>query len=237
MRWTHAWAGGTVTVMKLYFSPLACSLASRIALYETGTAAELVEVDPKTKKTSDGRSFLDVHPLGLVPVLETDDGALLSENAAILQMLARGTAVGATSDDERARLQQWLGFVATELHKAVYVPLLDAKAPKEAKAYALSKAATRLAWVESNLATREFLLDRFTVADAYLFTVLNWSIVTPVSLEPYPAIRAYQKRVRARPHVDRAFGEERILYAKELARHAATSVIDFVTGGASVDMR
>jgi glutathione S-transferase len=216
--------------MKLYFSPLACSLASRIAIYETGASAELVEVDPKTKKTSDGRSFLDVHPLGLVPVLETDDGTLLSENAAILQWLAGGTDFAPATERERARLQQWLGFVATELHKAVYVPLLDAKAPKDAKTYALSKAATRLAWVESNLTGRDFLLDRFTIADAYLFTVLNWSIVTPISLDPYPAIRAYQKRVRARPHVDRAFGEERVLYAKELARHAASSVVEFVTG-------
>lgn len=232
MRWTHARDARTLEVMKLYFSPLACSLASRITIYETGSSAELVEVDPKTKKTSDGRSFLAIHPLGLVPVLETDDGTLLSENAAILQWLSAGTELGAASanERERARLQQWLGFVATELHKAVYVPLLDAKAPKDAKTYALSKAAARLAWVESNLTGRDFLLDRFTVADAYLFTVLNWSIVTPVSLEPYSAIRAYQKRVRARPHVDRAFGEERVLYAKELARHAASTVIGFVTG-------
>ena len=216
--------------MKLYFSPLACSLASRIALYETGASADLVEVDPKTKRTSDGRSFLDIHPLGLVPVLETDDGALLSENSAILQWLAAGTHLAASSAAEGARLQQWIGFVATELHKAVYVPLLDAKAPKDAKAYALSKAPVRLSWVESNLTGREFLLDRFTIADAYLFTVLNWSLVTPISLDPYPAIRGYQKRVRARPHVDRAFGEERVLYAKELARHAAASVVGFVTG-------
>lgn len=216
--------------MKLYFSPLACSLASRIVIYETAAVAELVEVDPKTKRMSDGRSFLDIHPLGLVPVLETDDGALLSENAAILQWLAAGTELTASASTESARLQQWLGFVATELHKAVYVPLLDANAPKEAKAYALSKAAARLSWVESTLTGRDFLLDRFTVADAYLFTVLSWSIVTPVSLDRYPAIRAYQKRVRARPHVDRALGEERILYAKELARHAATSVVGFVTG-------
>jgi glutathione S-transferase len=230
MRWTHGRAGRRLEGMKLYFSPLACSLASRIAIYETGASAELVEVDPKTKKTSDGRSFLDIHPLGLVPVLETADGTLLSENAAILQWLAEGTDLAPASGPERARLQQWLGFVATELHKAVYVPLLDAKAPKDAKTYALSKAAARLAWVESNLTTRDFLLDRFTIADGYLFTVLNWSIVTPISLDPYPAIRAYQQRVRARPHVDRAFGEERILYAKELARHAASSVVEFVTG-------
>ena len=216
--------------MKLYFSPLACSLASRITIYETGAPAELVEVDPKTKKTDGGRSFLDIHALGLVPLLETDDGALLSENTAILQWLAAGTDLAPSSGLEQARLQQWLGFVSTELHKVVYVPLLDAKASKEVKAYSLSKADVRLSWVESNLTGKDFLLDRFTIADAYLFTVLNWSIVTPISLDRYPAIRAYQKRVRARPHVDRAFSEERVLYAKELARHAASSVVGFVTG-------
>lgn len=216
--------------MKLYFSPLACSLSSRIVIYETGASAELVEVDPKTKKTSDGRSFLSIHPLGLVPLLETDDGTLLSENAAILQWLADGTDLAPARGLERARLQQWLGFIATELHKVVYVPLLDPKAPKDAKGYALSKAAARLSWVESNLGGRDWLLDRFSIADAYLFTILNWSVVTPISLDPYPAIREYQRRVRTRPHVDRAFGEERVLYAKELARHAASSVVDFVTG-------
>lgn len=230
MRWTHGAAGPTVEGMKLYFSPLACSLASRIALYETGAVAEIIEVDPKTKKTSDGRSFLDIHPLGLVPLLETDDGMLLSENAAILQWLARGTELAPSGGAELARFHQWLGFIGTELHKAVYVPLLDAKAPKDAKSYALSKSGPRLAWVEAHLTGREHLLDRFTIADAYLFTVLNWTIVTPISLDPYPAIRAYHKRMRARPHFDRAFGEERVLYAKELARHAATSVAQFVTG-------
>jgi glutathione S-transferase len=225
MRWTHAGPERTLLLMKLFFSPLACSLASRIALYESGAAVDFVEVDPKTKKTADGRSFLDIHPLGLVPVLELDDGALLSENSAILQHIAGGDA-----GDDRARLQQWLGFISTELHKALFVPLLDAKAPKEAKTYALSKAAARLAWVEKNLEGRDFLLDRFSVADAYLFTVLNWTVVTPVDLGPYPAIRAFQKRVRARPHVDRAYSEERVLYAKELARHAASSIVGFVTG-------
>jgi glutathione S-transferase len=212
--------------MRLYFSPLACSLSSRIALYEANLPAEFIEVDPKTKRTSDGRDYRTIHPVGLVPLLELDDGQLLSENAAILQFIA-GVPEGSL---ERARLQEWLAFISTELHKTVFVPLLDAKAPPQAKDYAQSKAAARLEHVATRLEKSEYLLDRFTVADAYLYTVLNWAMVTPIDLDRYPSIRAYQKRIRARPSVDRAFKEERVLYANELARHAVSSVVDFATG-------
>ncbi len=232
MRSTHDRSSPTFPVMKLYFSPLACSLATRIALYEANVAADLVEVDPKTKRTSDGRSFLDIHPLGLVPLLETDDGALLSENAAILQYVAaRHPEAGLAPSEpfEQARLHQWLGFIATELHKVVFVPLLDEKAPKDVKAYALSKADVRLEWVARHLANNEWLLDRFSVADAYLFTVLNWAMVTPIDLDRHPSIRAFQQRMRARPSVERAFGEERVLYAKELARGGVSAALRFAT--------
>ncbi len=212
--------------MRLYFSPLACSLATRIALYEANLPADFIEVDPKTKRTADGRDYKTIHPLGLVPLLELPDGQLLSENAAILQYVS-GVPEASL---ERARLQEWLGFISTELHKAVFVPLLDAKAPAEAKDYAKSKAAARLEHVAARLENSEYLLDRFTVADAYLYTVLNWAMVTPIDLDRYPSIRAYQKRMRARPTIDRAFKEERVLYAKELARHAVSSVVDFATG-------
>lgn len=208
--------------MKLYFSPLSCSMATRIALYEAASAAEFIEVDPKTKQTLDGVDFLSINPLGLVPVIELDDGGLLSENAAILQAvadrfpdarLAPADALG------RARLQQWLSFVGTELHKGLFVPLLDEKASDPVKAYALDKASSRLARVASALDGREFLLDRFSVADAYLFTVLNWSAVTPVTLADWPPIAAYHQRVAARPAVTRAFKEEKLLYARQLQRH------------------
>lgn len=219
--------------MKLYFSPLACSLATRIALYETGIDAEYVEVDSKTKKTSNGVDFATVHPLALVPALETDAGVVLTENAAILQYLAERfpeADLGPTDAIGRAHLQAWLTFVATELHKVVFVPLLDKAAPKDARAYALSKAAPRLRAVEERLAARDYLLDRFSVADAYLFAVLNWTAVTPVDLARYPALSAFQKRLRARPSVARAYGEERALYARELARNAASSVWNAVVG-------
>ncbi len=211
-------------MIKLYFSPLACSLASRIALYEAGAEARYVEVDSKTKRTSDGRDYREVHALGLVPALELDDGQLLAENAAVLQHLGEQypRAELAPGDPAgRDRLRQWLCFIGTELHKGVFAPLLDPKAPEGAKTYALSKVPSRLSWLASHLEKHEHLLDRFSVADAYLFTVLNWASVTPVSLEPYPAIGAFMTRMRERPSVARAFAEELALYRAEQARAAS----------------
>jgi len=216
--------------MKLYFSPLACSLAARITLYEVGASeVSLVEVDPKTKRTRpDGVDFTTIHPLALVPALELDDGGLLTENAAILQYLAERFGEGRLAPEDalgRARLQQWLGFIGTELHKALFVPLLDKQASKEARAYALAKEESRLGYVDRALAGREHLLDRFSVADAYLFAILNWTAVTPVSLRRYRALADYHARLRDRPSVARAFGEERTLYAKELARRGLSFIV------------
>src|SRR5690349_12065932 len=133
--------------MDLYFSPLACSLASRIALYEAGVSVNYLEVDPKTKEVlSDGSDFRKVNPLGLVPTLRTDDGTVLTENAAILQYLADRfpqAGITANSPEERSRLHQWLCFIGTELHKALFVPLLDKPAPQEARTYALGKNLSR----------------------------------------------------------------------------------------------
>ena len=210
--------------MKLYFSPLACSLATRISLYEAGADATYIQVDTKAKRTEDGTDFRTIHALGLVPVLEMDNGEMLTENAAILQHVAdRYPAAEIAPRDPlaRSRLHQWLCFIGTELHKALYIPLLDRNAPEGAKAYALTKAQSRLAWVSGALDGREYLLDRFSVADAYLLTVLNWSTVTPVNLAPWPAIGAYLKRCHSRPAVARAFAEEKKLYAEELKRRAS----------------
>jgi glutathione S-transferase len=209
--------------MQLYFSPMACSMATRIALYEAGVPAELVEVDPLTKLTPAGDDFRRINPLGLVPTLRTDGGAVLTENAAILQYVADHHAAElAPSGDARARLHEWLSFIGTELHKALFVPLLDARAPADAKTYALSKAASRLGHVARHLSEREYLLDRFSVADAYLFTVLSWTVVTPIDLSQWPPLAAFVARLRARPAIARALREELALYAAEQARHAAT---------------
>jgi glutathione S-transferase len=212
--------------MDLYFSPLACSMASRIALYEAGGQAAYLEVDGHTKAVQqDGSDFLAVNPLGLVPTLRTDDGAVLTENAAILQYIAEqfpGADLGARDAAERSRLQQWLCFVGTELHKALFVPLLDKKAPEGAKQYAIDKGLARLDYLNAYLTGREFLLDRYTVADAYLATVLNWSMATPqIDFAKWPAIKSYLDRQRARPAMARALGEEFQLYQAEMARRAA----------------
>jgi glutathione S-transferase len=219
--------------MKLYFSPLACSLSSRIALYEVGAHVTFVEVDGKTKRTSDGRDFHDLAPLGLVPVLELDDGTLLTENAAILQYVAEAFPDADLAPNDvlgRARLRQWLSFIGTELHKGLFMPLLAKDTTDGAKSFALGKRDSRLDLLERHLDGREFLLDRFSVADAYLYTVLNWSMVTPVELAKWPRLHAYHARVAARPHVKRAFNEERLLYGKELLLRAPRAVMDFVRG-------
>jgi glutathione S-transferase len=214
--------------MDLYFSPLACSMATRIALYEAGAGANYLEVDPKTKRVlKDGSDFTTVNSLGLVPTLRTDDGALLTENAAILQYVAdRFPDAGIASDAgfERSRLHQWLCFIGTELHKALFVPLLGKTVPAEMKAYVLEKGLSRLDYLNQYLTGREFLLDHFSVADAYLVTVINWTMATPpIDLSKWPDIKAYYERTLKRPSVAKAIAEEFELYRAEQARHKAAA--------------
>lgn len=210
--------------MDLFYSPLACSMASRISLYEAEAPARFIEVDAKSKRTLDDEDFFEINPLGLVPVIRTEEGDILTENAAILQYIAdRFPAADLAPRDgmARAKLQQWLCFIGTELHKALFVPLFDPKMPQEVKERTLEKGVSRLAYLDRHLQGREFLLDRFSVADAYLFTVLNWKIATPVELEKWPAVLDYYNRLKQRPSVARALSEERTLYTAELARHKA----------------
>jgi glutathione S-transferase len=214
--------------MDLYFSPLACSMATRIALYEAGGNANYLEVDPKTKIVqNDGSDFRKVNPLGLVPTLRTDDGVVLTENAAILQYVADRFAqagIGAAAGMERSRLHQWLCFIGTELHKGLFAPLLDRKAAPEVKNWVLEKNLSRLDYLETYLKGRDYLLDHFSVADAYLVTVINWTMATPpVELAKWPAVKAYYERLRARPSVAKAIAEEFELYKAEIARHKAAA--------------
>jgi glutathione S-transferase len=214
--------------MDLYFSPLACSLATRIAFYEAGAEAKYLEVDPKTKKVLKyGSDFHKVNPLGLVPTLRTDDGTVLTENAAILQYVADHfptAGIAAGPGMERSRLHQWLCFIGTELHKGLFVPLLDKKAGPEVKAYVLGKNLSRLDYLENYLRGRDYLLDHFSVADAYLVTVINWTMATPpVELAKWPTVKAYYERLRARPSIAKAIAEEFELYKAELARHKAAA--------------
>lgn len=197
--------------MNLYFSPLACSLATRIALYEAGADAVFTQVDTTTKRLADGTDFRAIAPMGQVPALCTDEGLVLTENTAVLQYVAErfpGATLAPEAGAERARLQQWLGFIGTELHKAIFVPLLDRQAPESVKQYAREKIPLRFAVLERHLGRSEFLMQRFSVADAYLTTVLNWTGYVDVSLAMWPAVEGHHKRMLQRPSVARAVGEE-----------------------------
>lgn len=205
-----------VSPIKLYYSPLACSLAARIALYEAGVEATFLEVDPRTKRLADGADYRAIYPLALVPALQLGDGTLLTENIAVLAYIA-SMGAGAGPDYEVLR---WLGYIATELHKGTFNPLFLPGTPEAVKSYAIEKGASRLLHIDAHMRDRDYVAaDDFTVADAYLYTVLNWAQATPIALADYPALARYHERVRQRASVARAFAEELPRY---LARQAAS---------------
>ena len=214
--------------MELFFSPLACSMSGRIALAEAGVDVKLTEVDPHTKRVlATGEDYRQINPLGYVPALRLDDGTVLAENAAILQYIADAYPEARLAPPEsdriaRAKLRQWLSFIGTELHKGLMTPLLGRDTPPEVKAWVLSKYLSRLAYLDRRLAGREFLLDQFSVADAYLATVLNWTQATPeIDVAAYPNVKAYLERMRQRPSVTAALGLEVPLFRAEIARRKA----------------
>jgi glutathione S-transferase len=204
--------------IQLYFAPLACSLATRISLYEVGApaaGAQFTQVDTRAKRLADGADFYAVNPMGQVPVLRTDEGELLTENAAVLQYVADRFPDAHLMPEgalARARMREWLGFVGTELHKAIFLPLLDPKASEPVRAYARDKIALRFGLLEKHLSGQEFLLGEFSIADAYLVTILNWTMATGVSLASWPALQEYHRRLQKRPSVARAFAEEFEMY-------------------------
>jgi glutathione S-transferase len=210
--------------MELFFSPMACSLASRTAIYEAGGSAAFTQVDGKTKRTADGRDYWQINPMGQVPALRLPTGEVLTENAAVLQWLAETwPQAGLLPADPTARAQvrQWLGFVGTELHKAVFVPMLDPRAAADVKAYARDNAALRLGVLDAHLRTHEHLAGDYGIADIYLTVVLNWAPFAGVDLAAWPAVQAYQRRIGQRPAVARALKEEFALYQDEQRRRAA----------------
>ncbi len=200
--------------MKLYYAPGACSLASHIALRELGLPFEAVAVSLARKTTRAGADYHAINPKGYVPALELDDGGgVLTEGPAILQYLADlNPAAGlapANGTLERYRLQEWLGFINSEIHK-LFGPLFDRSAPEPAKAAARAAIARRFDYVEAACRGREYLLgDRFTVADAYLYTVLSWTGKVGIELTTWPALAAYHARIRERPAVRAAHATER----------------------------
>src|SRR3546814_281779 len=199
--------------MKLYYMPGACSLASHITLREAGAAFDLEKVDAKQKKTERGADFAAINPKGYVPALALDNGEVLTEGAAILQYIAdqnpKAGLAPAAGTLARARLQEQLNFVASELHKA-FSPLFNPALPESEKAAARERVGQKLGLVEQLLSDgRSYLVgDSFSVADAYLFVVANWSGHTGIDLERWPHIAAYQQRIAARETVQAALKAE-----------------------------
>lgn len=210
--------------MELFFSPMACSLASRAVLYEAGAEARFTQVDGKAKRTLEGSDYWQINPMGQVPALRTPAGWVLTENAAVLQYLAEtfpAAGLLPAEADGRARVRQWLGFIGTELHKAVFVPLLDARASADVKAYAMAKAALRLDTLEAHLRGHDHLEGRYGIADIYLAVVLNWAPYAGVNLDAWPAVQAFHRRVNQREAMARALREEFALYQEEQRLRAA----------------
>jgi glutathione S-transferase len=198
--------------MKLYYSPGACSLSPHIVIRELGLPVDLVKTDLAAKKTANGADFLGINPKGQVPTLELDDGQVLTEGPAIVQYLAdRKPEAGllpAAGSMERYRVQEWLNHITSELHKS-YTPLFNRDAPEDYKKIARANLAKRYRRIDEHLKGKAYLMgDRFSVADAYLFTVTNWAGHVAVDLAEFPNLQAFQKRVAARPGVQEALKAE-----------------------------
>ena len=201
--------------MKLYYAPGACSLSPHIALREAGLDFTLEKVDLKSKKTASGADFLAVNAKGYVPALQLDNGQVLTEGPAIVQYVAdqkpQSGLAPAAGTIERYRLAEWLNFITSELHKS-FSPLFNAEAAPAWKDAARANIAKRLDLIERHLDGKQFLLgDRFTVADGYLFTVLNWSGWTKFDLSKWPRVQAYLARIAERPKVREALAAEGLL--------------------------
>ena len=200
--------------MKLYYAQYTCSLSPHIVLRELGLPFELVRVDNKTKQTADGRDFRSINPKGYVAALELENGQVLTEGPAIVQYLAdlkpaRGLAPQAGSW-ERVRLQEMLNFITSEIH-AGSAPLFNGGLPEEAKAHFREKLFTRFALLEAKLGQQDYLLGAtFSVADAYLFTVVSWCKFFAIDVSRWPALSQYMRRVGSRPAVQAALRAEAV---------------------------
>ncbi|WP_237059763.1 glutathione transferase GstA [Microbulbifer sediminum] len=199
--------------MKLYYSPGACSLAPHIVACEAGIDLDLCRVDLRKKKTEDGDDFYDINPKGYVPALRIDDGEVLTEVPAVVQYLAdqapdTGLAPPAGSR-ERYHMQEWLNFISTEVHKC-FVPLFWNGTDAE-KETAREKIQQRFDYIEEKLRQDYLMGDRFTAADAYLFTIANWLDRQDMDTSAWPRLQAFQERVRNRPGARKALRQEGLL--------------------------
>jgi glutathione S-transferase len=203
--------------MKLYYSPGACSLSPHIALLEAGLPYDLVKVDLRAKKLENGDDFLKVNPKGQVPALALDSGELVTEGPVIVQIIADKVAAKnlapARDSAERYKLLEWLNYVTAELHKN-FSPLFSPVLPDETKAFFKDRLMGKFKYIDGALAGHDYLLGKqFTVADAYLFTMLCWADRMNFDLSALPNLLAYKARVAARPKVQEALTKEGLLKA------------------------
>jgi glutathione S-transferase len=205
--------------MKLYYAPGACSLSPHIVSRELGLQVELKKVNNKDKTVEGGGDYWKVNPRGYVPALELDNGQVLTEGPAIVQYLADQKPESGLAPKngtlERYRLQEWLNFLTSEVHKQ-FSPLFKPNTPEEYKTIAKENLATRFDWLDKQLAGKDYLMGKqFTVADAYAFVLLNWTKFQSIDLAKWPNLAAFHKRVGERPKVKEA------LYAEGLLKKAA----------------
>ena len=198
--------------MKLYYAPQACSLAPHIVLCELDLPFELVRVDNSTKQTATGEDFLAINPKGYVAALQLDNGEVLTEGPAILQYLAdlrpEANLAPANGTFERVRLQEWLNFVSTEIHGGLGW-LFNSQFPDDVKALIKEKLFKRFVVLSQTLERQDYLMaGGFSIADAYLFTVLRWTQVFGIDLNQWPALMRFQVRIDQRPSVKAALAAE-----------------------------
>ncbi|QTD45445.1 glutathione transferase GstA [Ottowia testudinis] len=201
--------------MKLYYSPGACSLSPHIALEESGLPYEAIAAPTKTKLLPDGSDFRKINPLGYVPYLINDQGEGLAEGPAIVQYIADQAPDKKLAPPNgtwaRYKLQSWLNFIGTEIHKG-FSPLFNPAMPEEAKTLAKERLVSRFKWLDGELAGKTYLMgEDFTVADGYLFVVTNWTKPMNIDLSPYPHLVAFRGRVAARPAVQAAMRHEGLI--------------------------
>lgn len=201
--------------MKLYYAPGACSLASHIALHEVGLPFEIDKLISSTGKTASGEDFMQVNPKGYVPTIRLDDGSILTEGAAVLQYIADQNPASGLAPKagtmERYRLQEWLTYIGTEIHKS-FGPLFNKAVSPELKNKMHELLTRRLGYVETQLANKPYLMgDHFTVADAYMYVVVSWSNHVGFDLSQFPRIKDYLTRIAARPSVQAAMRAEGLI--------------------------
>ncbi|MBM6581123.1 glutathione transferase GstA [Microvirga sp. BT689] len=201
--------------MKLYYYPGACSLAPHIVAREAGIPLTLEKVDLANRTTETGASYLAINPKGYVPALGLQDNSVLTEASAIIQYLADSQTAAdlapANGTLERYRLLEWLGFISTEIHKG-FGPLWNPATPDAVKTATKERLANRFAYLDEKLGSQPFLMgSKFTIADAYLFTVVNWTNFHGIDLSPFPNLQAFQARIAARPAVQQALEAEGLL--------------------------